>query len=432
MLRNLLKQKNAYYSYLSADGQAKFQQRLFEFMQSKTFTGCNGLLITDEMRVLISAAAVQLTFGLDDFIIFHLHTVNVFQNSFTADKIVSSVDELISQSGVLSISWEDFREEDKNENNRLNPALYGLAHVINNDLNEPGNFDDHFSVYFNEWKESAPADFFKLKKSSSPFLRSYGGTNMYEFFALCTEHFFESPSEFKALLPDLFNHMTLMLNQDPLNTDGDYRIKKEVIYYKTPDEEGEEQQKNGAPFVNTKNGFQTKIKSEISIKERFRNFIKTKGVYAAMIVIVAGLIGIQLLFWFASVTVINAGTMLVMLFACGAIGLFQWKYVKDYLDIEYRQFAMYAFVGFGICFLNLILLLNFAVRINSYSKTYDFLNGGFNEIILSNDSQNNALERTLNNYLKNHPHTESSDKKITINIETGLFGFDIIKDCTFN
>ena len=36
-----------------------------------------------------------------------------------------------------------------------------------------------------------------------------------EFFAVCTEHFFETPKLFKQNLPILYNLMCYMLNQDP-------------------------------------------------------------------------------------------------------------------------------------------------------------------------------------------------------------------------
>lgn len=165
-----------------------------------------------------------------------------------------------------------------------------------------------------------------------------------------------------------------------------------------------------------------------------KKFIQTKGVLVAMIAIVCGLIGIPILFWFSSVTVIGVGTLFIMLFVSGLLGLFQWKYVKQDIDMGYNQFAMYAFVGFGMCFVNFILLLNYTFKINSYSETYNFSRNGFyNQIIIPDESRHIALERTLSTYISEHADAAAfSAKKVTITFDTGLFGFDKIRECKFN
>lgn len=153
-----------------------------------------------------------------------------------------------------------------------------------------------------------------------------------------------------------------------------------------------------------------------------------------MIMIVCGCISIPLLFWFASVIVIGIGSIFFIFFGCGLLGLFQWKYVKDHIAMEYNQFAMYAFIGFGMCLLNFILLLNYAISISEHSDTYTISRKGYyNEIIIEGDLQNRALERNLNTYIGEHLNDASFEgNKVTITFETGLFGFDKIRNCEFN
>jgi len=152
-----------------------------------------------------------------------------------------------------------------------------------------------------------------------------------------------------------------------------------------------------------------------------------------MLMIVAGCITIPLLFWFASVIVIGIGSIFFMFFGCGLLGLFQWKYIKDHLEMSYNQFAMYAFIGFGMCLLNFILLLNHSIGINRHSETYTISRKGYyNEVIIGGGIQNKALERNLNTYLSEHMDVASFDlNKVKITFETGLFGFDMIRDCVF-
>ncbi len=170
------------------------------------------------------------------------------------------------------------------------------------------------------------------------------------------------------------------------------------------------------------------------LQKKIKKFIRDKGVYAAMLMIVAGCISIPLLFWFASVIVIGIGSIFIVFFGCGLLGLFQWKYIKDHIEMAYNQFAMYAFIGFGMCLLNFILLLNYAISISEHTDTYTISRKGYyNEIIIGGDVQNRALERNLNTYIGEHMIDASFEvNKVTITFETGLFGFDMIRNCEFN
>ena len=49
------------------------------------------------------------------------------------------------------------------------------------------------------------------------FRSPYAGANEYEFFAVALEYFFEKPTEFKSALPDLYDTLKKLLNQDPIS-----------------------------------------------------------------------------------------------------------------------------------------------------------------------------------------------------------------------
>ena len=127
---NLLKQKNNYFKNLSPDAQEIFVTRLFRFMEDKKFIGREGLVITDEIKVLISAAAIQLTFGLKDYMISHLHAINVFPRIFFSKFLNTNLKGLNTQSGVLSLSWNDFKEGYAVDDDKINLGLHELAHAL--------------------------------------------------------------------------------------------------------------------------------------------------------------------------------------------------------------------------------------------------------------------------------------------------------------
>jgi len=437
MLQNLLKQKNTYFQNLSPAGQQRFVDRVFKFMEDKNFIGREGLVVTDEIRALISASAVQLTFGLKDYTISHLHTINVFPRAFYSKLFETSFKGLTTQGGVVSLSWDDFKQGYANDHDRINLGLHELAHALNVDQDEEGIFDDHFADSFANWRAIAENNFQKLQNGEITFLRKYGGRSMHEFFAVCIEHFFELPDEFKKTLPELYWNLAFMLNQDPDNAVADYCIaydSEEVKAFIT--EKKQYNSSAGASETGLAHSYETAIgdKAELSPVQKF---IKKKGVYVAMAATFFGLFaGIPLLILFYSNTIVSLGSIMVMFFLCGALGMVQWKFVKDLLDLEYHQFSMYAFSGFGMCMVNFIFFINHTVHINSYSKTYEVIaminrSDGL-EIVLGGDGHDATLERNIAKFILENNDRIPDAKKITVVVETGLFGFEMINDCKVN
>jgi MtfA peptidase len=428
MLNNLLKQKNSYFKNLSPDAQKIFVARLYLFMEHKKFIGREGLVITDEIKVQISAAAIQLTFGLKDYAISHLYAINVFPSVFFSHFLNTNLKGLNTQSGVLSLSWKDFIDGNASDNDKVNLGLHELAHALYIDLVEGGNFDEHFSAYFEKWEMIASKDYHELKEKKNTFLRSYGGKNMHEFFAVCIEHFFEAPAEFKKELPHLYNFLMLMLNQDPLNVRGDYRVRayteKDVALYNV--DSGKRSTKLNKDILSYSH-----LDEPYSV---FRNTLQRKGIYIAMTATFFGLFaGIPLLIWFWSTTVVSIGTVFIMLFLSGLLGMIQWKFVRDYLEMQYHQFAMYAFSGFGMCLMTFIFCLNTFFPIHSENKIYDivsFNNGNQGlEVTLIGDGNSAALERNVATYLSEHDELFYGAKKVLVTSSTGLFGMDRLNAC---
>lgn len=428
MPNNLLKQKNPYFRNLSPDAQEVFVTRLFQFMEDKKFIGREGLVITDEIKVLISAAAIQLTFGLKDYMISHLYAINVFPRIFFSKYLKANLKGLNTQSGVLSLSWNDFKAGYAVEDDKVNLGLHELAHALYIDLDEEGNYDEHFSAYFEKWEDVAMKDYLELKENKITFLRNYGGTNMHEFFAVCVEHFFEAPKEFKKQLPHLYNYLMLMLNQDPDNVKGDYLVR---AYAEKAIAVSEQSSGTGAEELNQQ------IINNSHIDERYSLFqttVQRNGIYIAMTATFIGLFaGIPLLIWFWSTTVISIGAIFIMLFICGALGLIQWKYVRDYLDMEYHQFAMYAFSGFGMCLINIVFTINTLIPVNSSTVTYeilDFTNGNQGlEITLAGEGNSSSLERNVASFVMDNFDKFYDAKKVMVTKSTGLFGMERINDC---
>lgn len=424
MLQTLLKQRNAYYAHLSENGQKKFENRLLEFIQSKTFVGHEKLVVTDEMKILISAPAIQLSFGLEDYLFPNFHTINIFPNGFRSKQNNVLMKSLTVRDGSIYFSWKDFESTSVTPADNFNLGLYEMAHVLHIDLNDKKKHNNHFSGYLIKWKQGVLADFYRMKSGKLFFFKKYGTTNMYDFLALCTEYFFEIPQEFQAKLPQLYGHTALLLNQDILNKENDYTLRKEYDYIP-------ENTRNSRLLTDGSNRKQL-LESEQTNETKLQRFIRRKGLHVAMAVTLLGFIGIPILFWVVSVTVISIGTLLLLLFAFGALGLLQWKVVKGRIDMVYHQFAMYAFVGVGVCSVNLLLLLNYLISTGSYTETIPVIRqGGYYIIAVVGEKSSEELERCLSVYAKDNDVDVYSTTEATVTFDKGLLGFDVIDRCEF-
>jgi hypothetical protein len=228
-----------------------------------------------------------------------------------------------------------------------------------------------------------------------------------------------------------------MLNQDPENVNSDYTVAYDSEEVKKHITGNRNYKKSDKPSNTALTKTTETAVESLRPLNRTQRFIKTKGIYVAMAATFLGLFaGIPLLIIFYSNTMVSLGNIFFMFFICGALGLIQWRFVKDLLDLEYHQFSMYAFSGFGMCLINFIFFLNHTVSFTSYSKTYEVISfypiqDGY-EIVLAGEGHEPALERNVASFIFSQYKEVSKPKKVTVVVATGLFGFEMVNDCKIN
>ncbi|MFA6925126.1 MAG: zinc-dependent peptidase [Bacteroidales bacterium] len=71
LYKSIISPRIQYFNGLSDEGKKKFIKRVFYFMKNKKFEGRGGVMVTDNMKILISASAVQLTFGFKKYLLYY-------------------------------------------------------------------------------------------------------------------------------------------------------------------------------------------------------------------------------------------------------------------------------------------------------------------------------------------------------------------------
>ncbi|MGH2553782.1 MAG: zinc-dependent peptidase [Chitinophagaceae bacterium] len=214
-------QIQSYYNSLPGQLKKRFLKRTIAFKESKEFRF--HFMQSDEyIPVLISGAAVQLTFGLKHFLIEYFPVINIVRKEYSysgSDKIVEGHVRVDNHS--INISWNNFIQDYEDYSDSQNVGLHELAHAISFDFlyGFHENKHPHYEEGLKEYIQVAAPVFKELREDKPHFLDDYGAMNVEEFWGVSIETFFENPVEFRDKIPGLYEAICELLNQDPTRTE---------------------------------------------------------------------------------------------------------------------------------------------------------------------------------------------------------------------
>jgi Mlc titration factor MtfA (ptsG expression regulator) len=215
---SMLQHYSPYYKSLSATNKKRFMNRVIVFMEIKEFTYID-IEQEDTMPLLISAAAVQLTFGLEHYEMDYFRNIYVLRNIYKYGLYNVPFEGHVSDDGIY-LSWSNFMKDNNDYSDGENVGLHELAHALAyvNFTVEDGK-DERFHSKFKEFSEVGRPVFERMQKGEINLLNNYAATNYNEFWAVCVETFFECSEKFRQQLPELYFALCDLLNQDPLTPD---------------------------------------------------------------------------------------------------------------------------------------------------------------------------------------------------------------------
>ncbi|MBC7451604.1 MAG: zinc-dependent peptidase [Cytophagales bacterium] len=97
----LLKKYIPYYTTLSSENKKVFEKRMHHFLLNKTFTSDNSIEITEDMKVMIAATAMQILFGLEAYYLSNFKNIHIVSEIEPALKHLHTSDDIRS-TGVYS------------------------------------------------------------------------------------------------------------------------------------------------------------------------------------------------------------------------------------------------------------------------------------------------------------------------------------------
>lgn len=208
-----------------------------QFLHEKTFVGCAGLEITDEMRITIAGQACLLVLGragesIPAEVYPSLHAVLVYPGAFlvprrevdAAGVVSEQRQDLLGESwgdGRVILSWDHVRRAGVDEAAAShNVVLHEFAHQLDS---ESGNTNGApylgSTARYRSWSEVLSRDYDQLRREAmwghQGVLDHYGASSPAEFFAVATESFFEQPHQLARRHPALFGEFLKYYRLDP-------------------------------------------------------------------------------------------------------------------------------------------------------------------------------------------------------------------------
>ena len=227
--RKLLARNVPLYAKLSPAHRHELEGHTQVILAEKRFEGCDGLELTDEIRVTIAAHAALLLLGTDDPRYYpNVATILVYPTAYVAtveedqDGIVRESEESrLGESwrrGVVVIAWDAARADVRRPYEGDNVILHEFAHQLDT---EDGAADgvpqlDRPSDY-PEWVRVLAPEYERLRGDpDANVIDEYGATNPAEFFAVATETFFTRPHELREQSAALYATLRGYYGLDPV------------------------------------------------------------------------------------------------------------------------------------------------------------------------------------------------------------------------
>ncbi|MBT8495806.1 MAG: zinc-dependent peptidase [Deltaproteobacteria bacterium] len=222
----ILGERVPFFADLRGELRQRFLDHLRIFVAEKHWIEAGGMEITDEVRVVIGAAAVRLTLHLDIDVYSRLTEVVVYPSHYLHP---DSEDESIvfgeaHSWGTVVLSWDAVVHGLANPADGHDTATHEFAHVLDR---VDGSFDGAPELrareHYRPWAQVMSHHYDELrdgKRRERRVLRDYGATNEAEFFAVATESFFEKPRQMKSQLPELYAELSQFYGFDPAEADG--------------------------------------------------------------------------------------------------------------------------------------------------------------------------------------------------------------------
>jgi Mlc titration factor MtfA (ptsG expression regulator) len=231
--RQVLRERMPLFRRLPADLQLQLKKHVQVLLAEKPFIGCAGLVVTDEMRVLIAAQAALLLLNRRTGYFGNLRQILVYPETFVAARstvgpggITQEARRALAgeswQQGQVILAWDAVLEGAAAPDEGRNVVIHEFAHQLDQETGVANGapFLGRRERYA-RWAAVLTTEFQRLRervaRGEAGLIDAYGASEPAEFFAVISEAFFGRSPEFAAEHPALHRELVAYYGTDPLN-----------------------------------------------------------------------------------------------------------------------------------------------------------------------------------------------------------------------
>ena len=225
----ILQECVALYRMMPSNTRERLKQKILVFIGEKRFEGCNGLEITDEIRLTVAAqACLLLVQQPGDSLYPGLVSILVYPDAYLAPEFIPIDDNLYVETtgvqsgeswreGLVVLSWKDVKVESRSLKQGYNVVLHEFAHQ----LDQENGWADGTPIlrdqdHYRAWQATFNREFERIQEDRTGYpLDEYGAQDPAEFFAVATETFFHLPRRMRREIPHLYESLKGYYGLDP-------------------------------------------------------------------------------------------------------------------------------------------------------------------------------------------------------------------------
>jgi len=223
-----------YYQHLNDEEIKRLQDLIQIFIAEKHWLGCDGLELTDEIRVIIAAHACLMILALPNDYYRNVESIYVYPSTILSPESPPGFFEVSKtpargpmpilgeahHRGPVILVWDAVKRETRHPEHGHNVVYHEFAHKLDMlDGSADGTPPLTTPEEYQRWSEVCSQEYFelcdKVEDGQPTFFDSYAATNEAEFFAVVTENFFSNPENMKHYHPKLYQVLQSFYRQDP-------------------------------------------------------------------------------------------------------------------------------------------------------------------------------------------------------------------------
>lgn len=220
-----------YYRELDDRARGWIRNAIRIFIAEKTWEGCQGLELTEEMQVLVAGQACVMLLGLDDFYFDNVQTILLYPAGFVSreqrgvagDLYLEGKSERLGEAhlrGPVILAWDEIEADVHEPECGHNLVIHEFAHqldMLNGEANGVPLLPRGLQA---RWEKIMTREYARLQRQANRgrddmVIDPYGATSPAEFFAVLSECFFDVPIPLEEEHPELYGVLRDFYRQDP-------------------------------------------------------------------------------------------------------------------------------------------------------------------------------------------------------------------------